>query len=64
MHPVVHVCYSCLLLPEEKDLNDWMPILVSCRLALKYLYTKSDGVQINDGGLVEAVGKLLVLLGI
>lgn len=36
--PAEHVCYNCLLLPEEEMLNQWMPCLVKSRLALQYLY--------------------------
>lgn len=55
LRPVDHVCYSCLLLPEEKDLNDWMPILVGCRNALKYLYEHGFPDDGHYGGLIEAM---------
>ncbi len=48
-------------MPEEKDLNDWMPILVACRNTLKYLIEKELAVPIGDTGLIEAMRKFLVL---
>lgn len=35
---VQHVCYSCLLLPKDERLNEWMSCLVKSRLALQYLF--------------------------
>jgi meiosis-specific protein len=60
--PIDHACYSCLLLPEEKDLNDWMPTLVACRNALKYLYEHGFPEEDDYSGLMEAMRKLLHLL--
>ncbi|KAF7511943.1 hypothetical protein GJ744_003176 [Endocarpon pusillum] len=53
--PIEHFCYSCLLLPKEKALNDWMPTLVKCRKVLKYLEAQKLGVPVDDSGLVEAL---------
>lgn len=55
--PIDHFCYSCLLLPKEKALNDWMRILVKTRNILSYLKAKVLGVRVDDSGLREAARK-------
>jgi disulfide oxidoreductase YuzD len=53
--PTDHFCYSCLLLPEEKDLNDWMPILVGCRNALRYIHSSPTPLATDEAALIEAM---------
>ena len=62
--PIDHFCYSCLLLPKEKALNDWMPNLVKCRNILKYLKAQKFAVPVDDNGLAEALRKLHILDGL
>jgi hypothetical protein len=49
-------------LPEEKDLNDWMPVLVACRNALNYIYTNGFSADNNYRGLAKAMRELLASL--
>lgn len=45
VRPLEHVCYSCLLLPAEKEVNDVMPVIVKGRNVLNVIDEKCGGIK-------------------